>query len=74
MPQNGRKNIFTDRQSTNKNPLMFLDLKDNNFFFGLCEQTRKEKCMYFMFKNLEVSSKIGQQKPKSSKQITNDVF
>ena len=27
MTENGRKNIFTDNQTTNKVPLMFLDLK-----------------------------------------------
>ena len=27
MPQNGRKNIFRDKQTKNKVPLMFLDVK-----------------------------------------------
>ena len=27
MPENGRKNVFSDKQTTNKLPLMFLDAK-----------------------------------------------
>ena len=27
MPENGRNNIFRDKQTTNKVPLMFLDVK-----------------------------------------------
>ena len=27
MPENGRNNIFRDKQATNKVPLMFLDIK-----------------------------------------------
>ena len=27
MPENGRKNIFTDKQTRNKVPLMFLDVQ-----------------------------------------------
>ena len=27
MPENGRKNVFSDKQTTNKLPLIFLDAK-----------------------------------------------
>ena len=45
MPQNGTEKIFSDKQTTNKVALMFLDLKvlskGNNGGFRLCKQTRK---------------------------------
>ena len=35
--------------------------KDNNWFFGLLQETRKVQCIYLSFKNFKISSKKGQQ-------------
>ena len=63
MPENDRKNIFRDKQTTNKVPLMFLDVRvlTENYVFGCCQQTSKVQCMNFEFKGLKVSSKKGKQ-------------
>ena len=54
MLENGRKNIFRDKQTTIKVPLMFLDVKvlteGNNCVFGLCQQRSKVQCMYLRLK------------------------
>ena len=65
MPENGRKNIFREKETTNKVPLMFLDVKclrkGKNCGFGVCQQTSKVQCIYLAFRNLKISSKKGQQ-------------
>ena len=61
MPQNGTKRIFSDKQTTKKVPLTFLDLrvlgKGKNDGFRRCKQTRKAQSMYFTFKSVKISSK-----------------
>ena len=66
MLQNSRKNIFRVKQTTNKVPLIFLDVKvllrkRNNYIFGLSQQTIKVQCMYLAFQNVEICWKKGQQ-------------
>ena len=43
MQENGRKNIFKDKPTKNKAPLMFLDVEvltgGNNCLFELCQET-----------------------------------
>ena len=66
MPENGRKNICRDKQTTNKVPLMYLTLKclrqGTNSIFQLFQQGRE---IQSTFKNLQISSKIAQQLSKS---------
>ena len=51
MAQNGRKNIFREKQTTNKVPLMFLDVK---VLFGLCQETSTVQYMYLPFKDFKI--------------------
>ena len=49
--------------------------KRTNITLGLCQQTRKVQSMHLAFKNLKVSTKIGQQLiPKLKAKHANDVF
>ena len=58
MPDNGRKNIFKDRQTTKKVPVIFLDVKVS---FLTLAKLRNVQCMYLAFKKLLKSSKKCQQ-------------
>ena len=64
-PENGRKNIFRHKETTNNTPLMFLDVKVHteryNFIFRLCQETRKVQSMYLAFTQQKARGKIGQQ-------------
>ena len=57
MPQNGRKNMFRDKQTTKKVALMFSDAKvlqkGNSCVFELCQQTRKLQCLTVEIAHLE---------------------
>ena len=64
-PENGTKNIFRDKQTTKKVPLMFQMLnsfwKGKNCVFGLSQQASKVQCMYLAFQNLKTSSEKCQE-------------
>ena len=75
MPENGRKNICRDKETTNHVLLMFLRLKclrkGTNSIFELSQQRREVQCTV---KNLKISSKTGQQFSEKENQSTNDNF
>ena len=64
MRENGRKNIFREKQTTNKVPLMVLDVevrKGNNCVFGVCQRTIKVQCTYLAFQNHKIRCKKSEQ-------------
>ena len=65
MVENGRKNIFKDKQTRNKIPMMFYMLKcfrkDNNWVFRFCQKTSKVESSYLAFINVKISTKKSQQ-------------
>ena len=62
MPEGGRKNIFKDKQTTNKVPVMFLDVKvlreRKQLYFRILSRNKQGRvCVYLAFENLKISIK-----------------
>ena len=61
MLEDGGRNIFRDKETANKEPLIFQILnclpKGNNCIFGLIEKRSKVWTLYLAFENLKISSK-----------------
>ena len=78
MPENGKKNPFTDNETTNKEKLMIFDCSsaDLKGTISLLDPAIKYVMysVYLPVKNLEWSSKKGQQWSEKQKQSTNNVF
>ena len=64
MPENCKKNVFRDKKTKNKLPLMLLDVKvlteRQQLHYSTLPKTSKVQCMYLAFKNLKIESKKGQ--------------
>ena len=64
MQQNGRKNIFTDKQNQRRYRYFYMLMwfrKGNYCMIGLCQQRSKVKCMYLAFSIIKISGEKGQQ-------------
>ena len=64
MQQNGRKNIFTDKQNQRRYRCFYMLMwfrKGNYCMIGLFQQRSKVKCMYLAFSIIKISSEKVQQ-------------
>ena len=65
MTENGKKNIFRDKQTTKKIPLILSTLKcfpkGSNYVFGFYQKTTKVQFMYLAFTNAKIGPKKDQQ-------------
>ena len=72
MIENGRKNIFRDKQTANKVPLLFLHVKVRTErqqlpFWTL--STNKQGTVYLVLQNLKISSENGQRCHKAKSKV-----
>ena len=65
MPENGKQNIFSDKQTTNMVSLMFFDVKilTKNYQISFFDSVKKQATysLYSALKNLKITSKKCQE-------------